>query len=51
MAKKKWPWLGAGAAGAGAGAANGLVLLGVPEPVYTIEAVKQDEPVVFPLAA
>ena len=29
----------------------GLVLLGVPEPVYTIEAVKLDEPVVFPLAA
>ncbi len=26
----------------------GLVLLGVPEPVYTIEAVKLDEPVVFP---
>lgn len=29
----------------------GLVLLGVPEPVYAIEAVKLDEPVVFPLAA
>ena len=27
------------------------MLLGVPEPVYTIEAVKLDEPVVFPLAA
>lgn len=27
----------------------GLVLLGVPESIYTIEAVKLDEPVVFPL--
>lgn len=29
----------------------GLVFLGVPEPIYAIEAVKLDEPVVFPLAA
>lgn len=27
----------------------GLVFLGVPEPIYAIEAVKLDEPVVFPL--
>ncbi len=29
----------------------GLVFLGVPEPIYAIEAGKLDEPVVFPLAA
>ena len=28
----------------------GLVYLGVPESIYAIEAIKLDEPVVFPLA-